>query len=268
LSAEPPPVRLVVFDWAGTTVDHGCFGPLAAFRSAFADSGVAVSAEEARVPMGLPKRDHVAALLRLPAVARRWQDAHGRPATEADVDAIYTRFVPRQLDALGDHCRLVPGLLECVAALRARGVRVGATTGYFRAAADRVRAAAAAQGYVPDRSLCPDDVPAGRPAPWMIFRLMETLDVYPPAAVLKIGDTAPDMAEGRNAGAWCVGVTRTGSLVGRTEEEFAALPAAERQELLAEAGRQLLDAGAHVVAESVADLPALLARWRRRGVPA
>src|SRR5262249_48058679 len=97
-----------------------------------------------------------------------------------------------------------------------------------------------------------------RPKPWMIFRLMEELDVCPPAAVVKVGDTVPDIEEGRNAGAWSVGVTHTGSEVGCTAEEFAALPDAERRERVAAAGHRLCAAGAHAVLGSAADVPALL----------
>src|SRR5262249_32606034 len=124
--------------------------------------------------------------------------------------------------------------------------------------AERAVAAARRRGYAPDVTLCPDDVPAGRPAPWMIFRLMAMMDVYPPAAVVKVGDTVPDVEEGRNAGVWTVGVTDTGSEVGCTAAEFAALPAAERAGRVAAARRTLLDAGAHAVIPSAAEVPALL----------
>jgi phosphonoacetaldehyde hydrolase len=251
-------VRLVVFDWGGTTVDPGCFAPAAALTAALARRGVHVTPEEARGPMGLGKKDHVRALLRTPAVARRWQQSHDRQATEADVEAVYADLVPLLLEEIDRHGSLVPGLLDCVAELRRRGLRVGGTTGYFRAAADRAAAAAARQGFAPDCSVCAEDVPEGRPAPWMLFRNMEALGVYPPAAVVKVGDTVPDMEEGRNAGAWSIGVTRTGNEAGRTEAELAALPPAQRQALLGAARDKLLGAGAHAVVESVAELPGLL----------
>jgi phosphonoacetaldehyde hydrolase len=92
----------------------------------------------------------------------------------------------------------------------------------------------------------------------MIFRVMEKLNVYPTNAVLKIGDTEPDIGEGCNAGAWSLGVTRTGSEVGCTEAEFAALSEMQQEAKLLVAGRKLLDAGAHAVLESVADLPTWL----------
>ncbi len=63
-------IRLVIFDWAGTTIDHGSLAPLAPFLRAFAEKGVEISPDEARGPMGLHKKDHIRALLQLPAVAQ------------------------------------------------------------------------------------------------------------------------------------------------------------------------------------------------------
>jgi phosphonoacetaldehyde hydrolase len=264
LSASPPSIRLVVFDWAGTTVDHGCFGPVAAFVRVFARHGVEISPTEARGPMGLNKRDHLQALLEKPAIATRWRRAHGSDWTAVDLARLYRDFIPLQLEVIDDHARLVPGLLDCFAELLDRGIAIGATTGYFREAAERVYEAARAQGYVPNHAACAEDVPAGRPAPWMVFRVMQELGVYPPAAVVKVGDTVPDIHEGLNAGAWSVGVTRTGSEVGCTEDEWTALDRGEQQARLERARLQLLAAGAHTVVESLAELPALVADLSER----
>jgi phosphonoacetaldehyde hydrolase len=252
-------VKLVVLDWAGTAVDHGSMAPLAPFVGAFAAHGVPITAVEARAPMGLAKQDHIRALLRDPDIARRWRQQHGRDWTEADAASLYERFVPLQLEMIDHHGRLVAELLPAVEALRRAGVRIGATTGYFRAAAERVYAPAREQGYVPDACACAEEVPAGRPAPWMMFRLMEALDVYPPASVVKVGDTVPDVAEGLAAGAWSVAVLRTGSEVGCTEEEWAALSPDEQRRRLEAARRKLLAAGAHAAIDTLAELPELIA---------
>jgi phosphonoacetaldehyde hydrolase len=259
LSARAAKPRLVVFDWAGTTVDHGCFGPVLAIVRAFARQGIEVAPAEARAPMGLHKKDHLRAMLAMPAVADRWRRARGRDWAEEDVASLYRELVPLQLEAIGEHCRVVPGLLACLTELRDRGFLIGATTGYFRAAAERVYRAARDQGFEPDHSVCADEVPQGRPAPWMIYRIMERLNVYPPSAVVKVGDTVPDVGEGLSAGTWSVGVTRAGSAVGCTEEELAALGPDERRARLAAARATLLQAGAHAVLESLGELPALLA---------
>jgi phosphonoacetaldehyde hydrolase len=248
----------VIFDWAGTTIDHGSRAPLLPFIRAFAERGVEITPEEARGPMGVHKKDHIRALLQLPAIARRWRDWHGSAATEGDVDELYRQFMPLQLEAIDGFTGLVPGLLDCVGELRSKGVAIGATTGYFRAVAERVYRAAAAQGYRPDHCVCAEEVPAGRPAPWMVFRIMEALGVFPPAAVVKLGDTVPDIGEGLSAGAWSVGVLRSSSEVGCTEQEWDALPQAERGRRLASCREKLVAAGAHAVVETLAELPAAL----------
>lgn len=253
------PVRMVVFDWAGTTVDHGCFAPLAPFVETFRRHGVEISAAEARVPMGLQKKDHLQALMFAPEIAERWQKKHGRAAGQADVDQLYEHdFVPLQLECVSQHSELIEGLLPCIAWLRSLKVRVVTTTGYFKEAAEICYATAAKQGYVPDANLCSSDVAEGRPAPWMIYRHMEKFGVYPPAAVVKVGDTVPDIGEGRNAGVWTVGVVQSCSEVGLTSAEFKALPEDQQHARVVAARQTLLDAGAHYVINTVADLPQLL----------
>ena len=161
--------------------------------------------------MGLSKIDHLRALLHMPDVARRWRQRHGNDAGEQDVAGLYRHFRQLQLEVIDDFSRLVPGVLDVVGVLRQRGIAIGATTGYFREAAQRVYRAAAEQGYRPDHCVCAEEVAAGRPAPWMVFRIMEGLGLFPPATVVKVGDTTADIVEGLSAGAWSVGVLRSSS---------------------------------------------------------
>ena len=137
-------------------------------------------------------------------------------------------------------------------------IKIGTSTGYFAEAAQVASREGAAQGYMPDHNVAPNEVPSGRPAPWMIYRNMEALAVYPPAAVVKIGDTVPDIEEGLAAGVWSIGVTHSGSDVGCTVAEFAELGPAERQTRVDRARQRLVSAGAHLVVDSVADVPNLI----------
>ena len=59
-------VKAVIFDWAGTVVDYGSLAPMGAFVETFAEFGVAISIDEARGPMGMAKRPHIAALVSSP----------------------------------------------------------------------------------------------------------------------------------------------------------------------------------------------------------
>lgn len=258
MSSDSQTIRLIVFDWAGTTVDFGSRAPAAAFQGVFARHGVEVTEAEARAPMGLNKREHLVTMLSSPAVASRWEQVHGRAWSEADVDIMYDEFVPLQLEAIEEHAELVPGLLEVVRQLRARNLRIGGTTGYFHAAAQTVAARAAAAGFAPDANVCSDDVPRGRPAPWMIYRIMEQLEIWPPAAVIKVGDTIADIEAGLAAGCWSVGVCDSSSLMGLSEAEYNALPEDERWTRLAQTADLFREAGAHAVLCSLSELPVLV----------
>jgi phosphonoacetaldehyde hydrolase len=257
---ERPTRRLkaVVLDWAGTTQDFGSLAPVGAFVAVFERFGVAITMAQARGPMGIYKLDHIRAIAAEPAVAAEWQRRHGAPCAEADVLAMYEALVPLQAEILPRFCDLIPGTVEAVEQIRVRGYKVGSTTGYPRSVGAIAADHAARQGYVPDAIVCGDEVPAGRPEPWMLLRAMEQMRVYPPHAVVKVGDTRADIDEGANAGTWTVGVTRTGNYVGLSREEFAGLAAAERTDLVRRAGDILRDRGANYLIESLAELPPVL----------
>lgn len=248
------PIVACVFDWAGTTIDYGCRAPAAVFRESFAAFGVDLAEAEAREPMGLPKKDHIRALGAMPTVATGWQARHGRPFDESDVEAIYRRFLPRQIEVAGRYADVIPGVAKAVARLRERAIRIGSTTGYSRDIMATCLDRARAQGYDPEVVICADDGLRGRPAPDLLWQAMMALGAFPPAAVVKVGDTVADIEEGLNAGTWTVGCVVTGNEMGLSLAEIESLPPAERTIRRDQAAANLIQAGAHFVIDGVADL--------------
>lgn len=261
------PVKAVILDWAGTTVDHGSLAPVRVLQEVFARRGITISEADARRDMGVLKKDHIRKILFAPSVAARWRAAAGHEPLEADVADLFADFVPLQLECLVRYSTVIDGVADTVARVRRRGIKIGSTTGYTRVMLDLVLRAAAEQGYAPDCAIAPDDVGAGRPHPWMIFANAIKLKVEPVAAIVKIGDTPVDIEEGLRAGVWTIGVARTGNMIGLSAEDFAALGPAEQGSRLENARAQLAAAGAHEVIDAVADceaaLDALGARIRR-----
>jgi phosphonoacetaldehyde hydrolase len=248
-------LKAVILDWAGTVVDHGSRAPMGAFVRAFAEFGVDISVADARGPMGMAKRDHINMVCRAPSVAAAWRARHGRDATEADIDAIMAVFEPMTIASVRDHADFIPGALEALATLRSRGLRIGSTTGYTRPIMEVLMPIAAADGYVPDVTVCAGDLPAGRPSPLMMWHAMAHLGVWPASSVVKVDDTPPGIGEGLAAGTWTVGLALTGNIAGLSAAELTALSEPDRAAIRTRATKEMNDAGAHLVIDGVVDLP-------------
>lgn len=251
-------LKAVIFDWAGTTVDFGCFAPTKVFVEVFRQKGIEITIGEARTPMGMHKKDHISEIIRMPRVEQLWLEQHGTACTNADVEDMYASFLPLQLDIIGQHSDLIPELPFALREIRQRGLKIGSTTGYNQAMMDIVMHNAVAQGYIPDVMVCATDVSVGRPAPWMAFKTAERLGVYPMKAIVKIGDTKADILEGIHAGMWSVGVVDSSNEMGLTMEELKMMEPDKLHQRREEIRQNYFRAGAHFVIDTLNEIPRLI----------
>ncbi len=129
------PLKGILLDWAGTTMDYCCYAPATVFVEVYRRKGVPIAVDEARVPMGAHKKVHVRKISQLPELTQRWQAALGRQPNEDDIEGM-----PR-------------GLRE-------------PDTGYTGEIMKLLHEAKK-RNDAPDSTVCATDVPAGRPEPWM-----------------------------------------------------------------------------------------------------
>ena len=256
--APPTTLEAAILDWAGTVIDFGSFAPTQIFVEAFGEFGVAVSLQEARGPMGMGKWDHIRALCDDPAIAGRFRNQFGRTPTDADVTAIYERFMPLQVARIAEHSDLIPGALEAIAALRARGLKIGSCSGYPAQVMREVVKKAAEKGYAADHVVATDEVPKGRPYPTQSLANAVALGVSDVAACVKVDDTVPGILEGRRAGMWTVALLCSGNELGLDYAAFQALPKgrldAERRRITA----LFAPSRPHFSIDTIADLPGVV----------
>ena len=246
----------VIFDWAGTTVDFGCFAPVNVFLEIFANSGVEVTLEEAREPMGMLKIDHIRAMLKMPRIHAKWQEVHGSPFNEEDVNRLYEQFEKQLMISLAEYTTPIQGVIETVEWLRANNIKIGSTTGYTREMMAVVVPEADKKGYSPDHLVTPTDLANfGRPYPYMIFENMRQLQLSNVKQVVKVGDTASDIKEALHAGVWAVGIIIGSSEMGVSEEEFQQLTTEQQQQLIKETRIKFESYGAHYTIETMQQLP-------------
>ena len=251
-------IKAIIFDWAGTTVDYGCFAPLDVFVQVFKEIGIEITYEEARKPMGMLKIDHIKALLKMERIHALWLEKFNRDYTLEDINTLYKRFEEVLFASLENFAEPVPGILDLQKELRDRGLKIGSTTGYTKEMLDIVAPKAKTFGYCPDFRITSTEVPAGRPYPYMIYQNMITLAIPNSNSIIKIGDTTVDMKEGKNAGVWAVGILKGGSELGLSQKEVETMNPAELKKLMDTTAKRLYAAGADYVIEQVGDLPHII----------
>lgn len=254
------PIRLqaAILDWAGTVVDFGSFAPTRIFVEAFATFDIELSLEEARGPMGMGKWDHIRSLCNQPQIAARFERRFARRPSDADVTAIYERFMPLQIANVGKHSALIPGALAAIEHLRQAGLKIGTTSGYPRQVMDHVVAMAAVAGYQPDHVVAADDLLTGRPGPAQALANVIALGIGDVAACVKVDDTLPGILEGRSAGMWTVGLRFSGNFLGLDYPAFEALTPSELEQHRQRIDALFTPARPHYLADTIADLPALI----------
>ncbi|MFC0250115.1 phosphonatase-like hydrolase [Citricoccus parietis] len=217
-------IELAIFDMAGTTVNDRdeVYRVLRASTERF---GAQFSDEEFQQWMGTEKRWAITNLLQIGGVeADEALIEEAWTWFRAELRRTYTEQPPVPLD----------GVEQALRDLKARGVKIGLTTGFSREITDLILDAIGWSGSdLIDLSVAGDEVPAGRPEPFLIQAVMERLEVSEAAAVISAGDTAADVESARRAGVTSIGVL-TGHL---SRADFEAL-------------------GADLILASVADLPA------------
>lgn len=256
-------VKAVILDWAGTVLDCGVRAPVVAFQSVFQREGVPISVSEARLPMGLGKRDHLSQIIEIPAVSERWKLQHGKYPAGNDIERMYRHLTPALLNTMNlPSQKMIGGVVNTVQYMRhSHGLKIGSTTGFSRKIMDKLASLAGRQGYAPDAIVCSDEVSVGRPFPFMIEANARLLGIEHSYSLVKVGDTDVDIKEGLCAKTWTVGVAKTGNYMGMTEEELVQLQKSDFRQYnqkLEQAYKILLNAGAHYVIDDVTGLPAII----------
>ncbi|MBS0029506.1 phosphonatase-like hydrolase [Chitinophaga sp. 22321] len=208
-------IELVVFDIAGTTL-HDESNVAKVLQQTIQLAGVSVTVEEVNEVMGYAKPYAIRYLLQ--------QKQDNRYSDQVFITQLHDRFVEDMKTYYATHpaVREKEGVSAVFAALKAKGIKVALDTGFDRAITNVIleRVGWQQQGLI-DAVATSDQVPFGRPYPYMIYNIMEELEIRSIQSVAKAGDTISDLEEGTNAGCrYVIGVT-TGAY---TREELEKGP--------------------------------------------
>lgn len=206
-------IKLIVFDIAGTTVKDN-HAVSKAFQLALSSHEFHLKLEEINPLMGYEKKQAIRRLIAL-------SGSEKESITPELVDSIHTDFVSKMISYYQHSADVMPlpGVEQTFETLKNEGKQVAINTGFSRDIADSiVERLKWKDKHLIDYVIGSDEVPLGRPHPYMIEKLMKYSGVTDPLEVAKVGDTEVDIREGFNAGCkYVIGVT-TGIFT-RTELE-------------------------------------------------
>jgi phosphonatase-like hydrolase len=197
------PIKLVVFDMAGTTVKDND-NVHASLQKAFEMEGITVSRNEVNDVMGYPKPIAIWELLKLKLQDDKYKD-------ESYVQHIHSNFLQQMLAFYETSAEVSEkeGVSETFRALRKNNIKIAIDTGFDRSIASAIlkRLEWEKNGLI-DASITSDEVANGRPYPDMILRAMQLTGITRVEEVAKVGDTASDLQQGHAAGCkYVIGVT-------------------------------------------------------------
>lgn len=208
--------QLVVFDIAGTTVlDRGNVAH--SFIDAFRQNGIEVEESEVKKVMGWRKIDAIRLLL---------EKYHPQPGKSEDslIEKIHDKFIGNMIRFYEEDAEIkpLPFAEELFDKCRQHGVKIALNTGFTRSITDTIlkRLHWNNGGSRIDYVIASDEVPEGRPYPFMIETIMQQLEISDSSRVVKIGDTEVDVQEGRNAQCGLVVSVTTGAYTRQQLEKY------------------------------------------------
>ena len=199
-------IQLIVFDIAGTTViDKG--NVAVAFTEAFKAFNISVPPYEVSKVMGFRKKDAIRLLLEKMQVTTSG-DNHEL------IEKIHDAFTRNIITSYENDAELMPMPYaeQLFGMLKQWGIAIALNTGFTRSVTDTIlQRLQWNQSANIDLVVCSDEVPQGRPYPYMIQTIMQQMNVSDSRFVVKVGDTCVDIEEGRNAGCGLVVSVTTGA---------------------------------------------------------
>jgi len=203
-------IKMVVFDMAGTTVDEDNV-VYKTLQEAIVKHSFSVTLDEVlRHGAGKEKLQAIIDIL----------DQTKHSASPEIVKEIYNYFINKLSNYYKTlEIKALPNVERVFKELMKQNIKVVLNTGYNRETAESLVDKLGWKSSVDfDLLVTASDVKQNRPHPDMILFAMEELNINDPSSVIKIGDSAIDILEGKNAGCSLnIGIT-TGA---QTQEQLS-----------------------------------------------
>lgn len=153
---------------------------------------------------------------------------------------------------VGSATTLLPNVIDTVTQMKDQyGVKIGSTANCSREQLNLLLDKSKEEGYTPDSSVSADEVKYDV-GPYMIYRNLELLNVYPLDYTIKVDNNVEGIKEGLSAKCWTVAVADNRDYINN------GLYPIDIEEFIEKSKESLAESNPHYVINSIVDMPKVL----------
>lgn len=253
-------IRLCVCDLGGTIVDKYSLSPFISLKQAFKNKRINVNNHLIYKDMGMNKHEHIEEILNDKYISRNWFKLYGQYPNSNSVMSVYDEFIKYQMDKGISNIEILPETKSCIKWLNNNNISTGVTTGFSKPIMSAIREKLLDEDIHIDEyvsSTCLGK--PGRPNPYMINEIINSLSISDPKLVIKIDDTVVGIQEGQSAGAITVGVAKWSTNMRMTDySQDKNMSKEEYVERLKSSREALWSANPDYVIDSLDELPRII----------
>lgn len=189
-----PPIKLLVFDMAGTTVNEGGIVYKTLYNT-IKDCDLDIKEDEISNWYGANKYevlDHFLMKSNIVSSSQNKDKMRSELYNKFDTNLKHNYFSDNKLKLINDE---IPPLFNKI---REKDIKIALNTGYNKDIQEAIINKLDMKAFIDDY-ISSEEVSKGRPYPYMIYKLMERNKINSSSHVVKIGDSVNDILEGKNA---------------------------------------------------------------------
>lgn len=219
-------VKLAIFDWAGTIIDHGSRSPIISLSKAFSKHGINLNQEQLNFKHGTDKYSNIMEILKK-------EGKKDNSYLYNIADQIYSDFKPILINEVDRNSKLIPEFMKILGELTRLNITITTNTGYTTDIMNILISHANKQGFFPKFNIASDHpnlpryngIPYARPYPYMIENIKNWYkesrqDNILDTEIIKIGDTEIDIEEAINAKVIPISVIDSSVYMGLNQYDF------------------------------------------------
>lgn len=253
-------VKSLVFDWSGTLIDKYSIIPINSMKDTFQKHNINIKHSDFIEKFGTKTDIHIKNIINKHHISEKWKINKGKYPNDNDIQTIYDDYIINLLDHLENDTVLISDSKNIINMFQNIGIKIGITTNYNQEMVKIILKHITKHKINIDSYVTTEQVSNNiRPEPFMIYKNLDNMNIYPIQSVVKVDSTIFGIQEALEAGCWSIAVTQSSvymNIENMSDEKY--LKDNDFHQKLQHSRNILLQSGAHYVINTIKELPEVI----------